>query len=202
MGGGSGHQTDPHGRCGLMAAEYDNKGNPIMRTDDDGMATFLKNVVAFTSERIIALHVAEEHRGAARAYMAALATLGLDVQGLNGACEEGGLTDRLHRRNGEPADVVLPRIFGDDRMRVVHLSGWGSDPRRADGILAGLYPHVASRPNIRLVVTNNASPVPHMFTQAQPTAHPDAEGFACHVARTAGVERGMVDLQTLVRDDA
>lgn len=159
----------------------------------------VRDVLAAGPDRILALHVDEAHRGASIPVRRAFEQTGIEVQELNRAYEAHDLIESLGRHR----DVAraLPRIFEGQAMRIVYMTGWGSDPRSADALLKAVYPHVAMRPNLRLVVMNNASPIPPMFTSAGPTAHPTAEGFAAHVAVTTGVSRTQVDVHDLKRDD-
>lgn len=150
-------------------------------------------------EVLTALHVEERHRGASIPVRQAYVNAGIDVQDLNQAYESPDLVDRL-ARHLDPAEA-LPRIFGGQGVRVVYLTGWGSDPQSADALLRALHRHVIARPNLRIVAMNNASPIPPIFRSSGPTAHPDAEGFASHVATVAGIDRSMVSLHVIERDD-
>lgn len=166
---------------------------------DDARREIVRRTLAGDPARILALHVDRRHFGAGVTLRGAFEEAGLDVQQLNQAYEPHSLAESLGRH--ADAAAVLPRIFEGQSMRIVYLTGWGSDPRSADALLRSSYVHVSRRANLRLVVLNNASPVPHMFTSAGPTAHPDPEGFAAHVAAVAGTGRDMVDLYVLERPD-
>ncbi len=166
---------------------------------DEGRRNIARRTIAAEPGRILALHVDGRHYGAGVTLRPAFEDAGLDVQQLNQAYEPHTLAQSLGR-HADPA-AVLPRIFGDRRLKVVYLTGWGSDPRSADALLKATYLHAARCINLRFVVLNNASPVPHLFTSAGPVAHPDPEEFAVHVAATAGIDRDMVDLVVLERED-
>jgi len=166
---------------------------------DEARRDIVRRTIAADPGRILALHVDERHFGAGVTLRPAFEEAGLDVQQLNQAYESHSLAGSLDRH--ADAAAVLPRIFDGQRLKVVYLTGWGSDPRSADALLKATYFHAAKRVNLRFVVLNNASPVPPMFTSAGPVAHGDPEEFAVHVATTAGVDREMVDLYVLERDD-
>ncbi|MFZ3481883.1 hypothetical protein [Sphingomonas sp. 3-13AW] len=159
----------------------------------------VRSALSRSSEHVTALHVDARHWGAARPVVLAFRNAGIDVQSLNQACEEHGLVKWL-ARGSDPA-LVLPRIFADKGVKIIYLTGWGSDPRSADALLAAIYPHVAMRGNLRLVVMNNAAPVPAGFAPAQAIAHADPEQFATHIARLARVDRGLVDVYRLEREN-
>lgn len=171
----------------------------VTGASDEGWRRIVRSTLAGGPERILALHVDRRHFGAGVTLRPAFEDAGLDVQQINQAYEPHSLAESLGRH--ADAAAVLPRIFEGQAMRIVYLTGWGSDPRSADALLKATYLHVARRANLRFVVLNNASPVPHMFTSAGPVAHPDPEGFAAHVAAKAGVDRSLVDLYVLERDD-
>lgn len=171
-----------------------------MNTDNSlAVLGIVRRTMARGPQVITALHVPETHFGAAMPVKKAFSDAGLDVQQINQAYESPKLAESLARHR-DPAEG-LGRIFGDDGMRIAFLTGWGSDPQSADELLARLYWHASRRPNLRVVAMNNASPVPHMIRSPGPTAHPDGEDFACHVARIARIERSLVDLHPLERTD-
>lgn len=150
-------------------------------------------------DRIMALHVPERHFGASRPVHDGFERAGITVVDLNAAYHTGRQALSLGRH--DDAAALMPEIFEGHAIRVVYVTGWGSDPSQADELLRALYPHVSKRPNLRLVAMNNASPVPHMFTAAGPTAHPEAAGFATHLAKLLRIPESSVHVIELTRPD-
>jgi hypothetical protein len=101
---------------------------------------------------------------------------------------------------GEPIDAVLPIRVRGNGVPVVWVSGWGSQPSKADELLTSLTSFMrlsallADGPDLRIVVLNNASPIPPGWPEHGPAAWPDAESFAAHVAGITGIERSQIDV--------
>lgn len=151
------------------------------------------------SNSILVVHVPEGSHGAGVAVLDALEGRDASIYDLNPSY----VTNPIERiAGGEAMDAVLPVRRRGRGPAIAWVSGWGSRPTEADALLRSLastmrlMAMLTDAPDLRIVVLNNASPIPPGWPEHGPAAWPEAESFARHVAELTGVGRSAIDVWT------